>query len=120
MVHSSSVWRRLVPLLLVAILTPGRLRIRLFRTILRQMPFLATEIALIGGVRGTVLHRGIIGIPLLLLWALSIVLLGALIASLLLVLGMLLVLITVPLARRSLVPLLIAWLRVRTGVVVAS
>jgi hypothetical protein len=82
------------------------------------MPSFSTAVAYIGGARHTVLHRCIVAIPwtchliaILLLRALITILLRALIAILLLVRGTLLIQITIPLTRWSLVPRLIALLK---------
>jgi len=102
MVHPSSVRWRLVPLLLVAILTLWCLLILFLRAIIRHMTLFATTETFVRSVEHTGLHRGCIGVPLM--WCL--------LTTLLLVLLTLLELVAlwvwsmVPPIRWSLVPLL--------------
>ena len=65
MVHCSSICWWLISPFLVIVLTLGYLLILLLRTVIRHVVlFVATE-ALVGGVRGTSLHGGSIGVPLM-------------------------------------------------------
>jgi hypothetical protein len=104
MVHFSSVgWPWIY--LLVAIMTLGCLLILLPWTMISITPNLSTAIAYVGGARHTALHRSIVATPLT-CRLIAILLLGVYIAIMLLILRTLLVWVTIPLTRWSLVPLL--------------
>ena len=64
MVHLSSIWWRLISPFLVTVLTLRYLLILLLRTVIRQVALFATAETLVGGVRGTSLYGGGIGVPL--------------------------------------------------------
>jgi hypothetical protein len=116
MVHLSIMWWLLLVSFLVTILALGCLLILPLRTTVRHVSFFSTAETLSGGVRGTSLHGGSIGVPLT--WCLRTTLLLVLL-PLMLELVVLRVWSMVPLIRWTLVPLLEAllWIGALTSVV---